>query len=176
MRPDTTTPAAGSGASEQKKALLHAFDTVLKTQADEREAERQVAEARRRAATRVRPVVWAGSAIVLFIAAYLWVERPDWVFTPPPAPESLAVKEASLRIALANAAQHVERFRLRTGRLPQTLDEAGAHRDSVLYHRTGTETYQLIGVNGPVRVTLASSDGLPKFLGNSFEVISRRNR
>lgn len=175
MRPDTPPPP-DAATLEQKRALLHAFDAVLKTQSDQREAERQAAQARRRAAGRGRPIVWAGTAIVLFIAAYLWVERPDWVFTPPPAPESVAVKEASLRIALASAARHIERFRARTGHLPRTLEETGAHSDSMMYHRTGTTSYQIAGINGPVRLTLASTEALPKFVGNSFEVIARRGR
>ena len=41
-------------ASPEKKALLEAFDTVLKSQAEEREAQARAAEAQRRAASRVR--------------------------------------------------------------------------------------------------------------------------
>jgi hypothetical protein len=78
--------------------------------------------------------------VVLFISAYLWVEQPEWVFPSRAAPESMAVKEASLRIAIANAAQHVERFRQRNDRLPATLDEAGAHGDGFAYERVGGGT------------------------------------
>lgn len=164
-------------ATPEKKALLEAFDTVIKTQADEREAQRLEAEARRVARARSRPVMWVCAAVVLFVSAYLWVEQPAWVFPNRAAPESMAVKEASLRIAIANAAQHVERFRQRNGRLPATLEDAGAHGDGFAYERvSGGSAWRLIGQNGDVRLTLSSADPLAKFLGNSFEIISRRGR
>lgn len=162
-------------ATPEKKALLEAFDTVLKRQAEERDAERQAAEARRLAAGRTRPIFWLAATLVLFISAYLWVEKPEWLFPAPIAPESTAIKEASARIGVANAAQHVERFRQRTGRLPATLHEAGAQAEGISYQRTGTDTWRIEGSNGPVRVALGSTEPLSKFLGNSFEVISRRH-
>lgn len=163
-------------ASPEKKALLEAFDTVLKNQAEERERELRAAEARRRALARPRAIMSVGAAVVLFVAVYLWIERPEWVFPRPAAPESVAVKEASARIGVANAAQHLERFRQRSGRLPRTLAEAGAHGDGVVYQLTGDESWRMVGTNGQVQVTLESSEPLPKFLGNSFEVIARRSR
>lgn len=163
-------------ATPEKKALLEAFDSVLKRQAEEREEQARAAEAKRLAASRTRPVFWAGGAMALFLAAYLWVEKPEWLFPAPVAPESTAIKEASTRIGVANAAQHVERFRQRVGRLPATLVEAGAQVEGITYQRTGSDTWRIEGSNGPVRVSLGSSESLAKFLGNSFEVISRRPR
>jgi hypothetical protein len=164
-------------ATPEKKALLEAFDTVLKTQADEREAQRRADEARRAARARSRPVMWACAAIVLFVGAYLWIEQPDWAFPNKPLAESAAVKDAGLRIGMANAAQHLERYRQRNGRLPATLMEAGAHGEGFAYQRGASGTsWQLVGQNGPVRLTLTSTEPLSKFLGNSFEVIARRAR
>ena len=164
-------------ASPEKKALLEAFDSVLQTQADAREAERLEAEARRLARARSRPVMWLCAAIVLFISAYLWVEQPEWVFPTRAAPESMAIREASLRIGIANAAQHVERYRQRNRRLPATLQEAGAHGDGLVYETTGGGTgWRLTGQSGAARLTLPSTEPLAKFLGNSFELISRRGR
>jgi hypothetical protein len=163
-------------ATPEKKALLEAFDSVLKRQAEARDEEARTAEARRLASSRTRPVFWAGAALALFIGAYLWVEKPEWMFSPPPAPESAAIKEASARIGVANAAQHVERFRQRAGRLPSTLTEAGAQVEGINYQRTGPDSWRIEGASGPVRVSLSSSESLPKFLGNSFQVISRRPR
>ena len=114
----------------EKKALLEAFDTVLKTQAEEREARRAEAEARRRP-RRLTLLMLVCTTVLVFVGVYLYVERPDWVFPAPATPESVAVREASLRISVANAAQHVERFRQRTGRLPSTLAEAGAHESGI---------------------------------------------
>ncbi len=163
-----------TGATAEKKALLEAFDSVLKTQAEGREAEQRAEEARRRARARARPLMYGSAALTLFIAAYLWVERPAWVFQPEAPRESMAMKEASLRIGMANAAQHVERYRQRIGRVPATLAQAGAHSESLGYEPLGTTGWRLVGSNGPARLTLTSSEPLSNFLGNSFELITRR--
>src|SRR4051794_35575656 len=111
MSNETARPNAPLASTSAKKALLDAFDTVLKTQAEEREAESRAAEARRQARAWSRPLVLICVAIVLFIGAYLSIKRPEWVFPTPLAPESVAIEDAGLRITIANAAQHVERFR-----------------------------------------------------------------
>jgi hypothetical protein len=164
----TTAPAA----SAEKKALLAAFDTVLKSQAEEREATLRDAEARRRA--RARPLFAASALIVLGLGAYLAIVQPTWVFSPRPTPETLALKEASLRISMVNASQHLHRFQQRNGRLPETLAEAGAHDAGLSYQRLGASAYRLVGDNGPAHVTLSSEEELAGFLGNSYQIIARR--
>ena len=170
-----THDASSPTASPEKKALLQAFDTVLKTKADEREAERQAAEARRRGRGTSRFLMGACTTVLLLVAAYVFVERPDWIFPAPPQPESLAVREASLRISVANAAQHVERYRKQTGQLPLTLAQAGAPGTAIAYDRL-TGGYRLEAEVGEVRVTYSSSESLNRFVGNSFKVISRRGK
>jgi hypothetical protein len=160
--------------SPEKKALLEAFDTVLKTQAEEREARRAEAEARRRNGTS-RLLMVVCTTVLVFVSVYLYVERPDWVFPTPATPESLMVREASLRISVANAAQHIERFRLRTGRLPATLGEAGAHEGGLDYEPAST-VYKLVADTAGVRVTYDSGQPLVQFVGNSFKIISRRSQ
>jgi hypothetical protein len=158
---------------DSKKALLDAFDQVLKTQAEER-AERLVGT--RRARGRLAAVTWIAVVALLLTVAYLWIERPGWLFQPPPPLESAAVKEASLRIALANAARHVEHYRRQHGRLPKSLDETGTLANGISYEPGRANDYLLRGVNGPVRLALRSTDSLAPFVGNSFEVITRRPR
>jgi hypothetical protein len=158
----------------EKKALLEAFDTVLKTQAEEREARRAEAAARARHGTS-RLIMVLSTSVLVFVSVYLYVERPDWVFPAPPTPESLVVREASLRITVANAAQHIERFRNRTGRLPTTLGEAGAH-ESNLDYEPANAVYKLLADTGGVRVTYDSGQPLTQFVGNSFKIISRRSK
>lgn len=166
MSEPTTTP-------DSKRALLEAFDQVLKTQAEER-AER--ASERRRSTGRPAVAAWVAIFTLLSTSTYLWLERPDWLFPVPALPESAAVKEASLRIALANAARHVEHFRLKNGRLPATLEETGTLANGIEYEAHGADNYSLQGVNGAVRLTLRSTDSLAIFVGNSFQVLSRRPR
>jgi hypothetical protein len=171
MSHDPRTPTA----SPEKKALLEAFDTVLKTKAEEREAELAAAEAARRGRGLSRLVMLVCVTILVFVSAYLYVERPDWIFPTPPKPESLAVREASLRITIATAAQHIERYRQQAGRLPATLSEAGAYGEGISYQRTAAG-YRLEGESDEVRVTFNSTEPLARFVGNSFKVISRRAR
>jgi hypothetical protein len=164
-----------TGTSPEKKALLEAFDTVLKTQAEEREAERASGEARRRRRGASRFLMVVCATILMFTSVYLYVERPEWVFPAPPEPESVAVREASLRVGLANAVQHIEHYRQQTGQLPTSLQQAGAHGAGISFQRT-TSGYRLLGENDGVRVSYVSGEPLSRFVGNSFEVISRRPR
>jgi hypothetical protein len=176
MSQDTSTSSASPPLpSPEKKALIDAFDTVLRRQADERDASQREAEARRAGAAS-RPLLAASAAILLAVGAYLGVMRPTWVFAPRPSPESLAIKEASLRIAIANAAKHVEQFRQQTGRLPESLTEAGARSGALVYSRLGATEYRIGGENGLTHVTYAANESLAGFLGNSYQIIARRPR
>jgi hypothetical protein len=77
---------------------------------------------------------------------------------------------------MANAAQHVERFRQRNGRLPKSLAEAGARSDDLSYSRLGGSSYRLVGDNGPAHATFTGEESLTDFLGNSYRIIVRRSR
>jgi hypothetical protein len=174
MTHSTGSPPPSPNTTPEKKALLEAFDTVLKRQGDEQAARRAEAEARRRQGGS-RLLMLVCTTIVVFVCVYLYVERPDWLFPAPPTPESVAVREASLRINVANAAQHIERFRQRTGHLPTTLAEAGAH-ESALEYEPGDTGYRLHADLDGVRVSYDSNEPLARFVGNSFKVISRRSQ
>jgi hypothetical protein len=171
-----TDTAPATGPSPQKQALLEAFDSVLKQQAEAREAELRAAAERRRAARRVRPAILLLAALSLAVCTHLSIERPEWLFPKPAATESPAIREASLRIGMANVAQHVERHRRRTGALPRTLAEAGTGAQGMRYETVGPKAWRLVGTHGGIELTLTSEDSLPGFLGHSFEVISRRSR
>ena len=175
MSQDTTTSPPNASASPEKKALLAAFDTVLQTAAEEREIERLAAEARRRSRGASRLLLVVCTVVLTFASVYLYVERPEWVFPVPPAPESPAVRQASLRISVANAAQHIQRYRLQRGQFPTTLEQAGATAAGISYERTAAG-YQLEGEGDNVRVSFTSGESLTRFIGNSFEVIARRTR
>jgi hypothetical protein len=176
MSHDATSLPPRPPATPEKKALLEAFDVVMKNQAAEREAERQAAEARGRARKRVGALGWTGLVILIGVSGYLWVARPDWVFPPAAQPESVELRQASLRIGVATAAQHIQRFQRKSGRLPETLTEADVSTQGISYHRLGPDSYRLEADEGELHVALGSRDSLPVFLGNSFEVIGRRSR
>jgi hypothetical protein len=173
MSHDTSTPKAPSPPpSAEKKALLDAFDTVLKSQAEERERDALDRRGGRRSS---RPLLAVAAGILLVIGAYLGVAQPTWVFAPRAMVESQALQEASLKVAMASTVQHVERFRQRNGRLPESLAEAGA-RDDLSYSRLGASSYRLVGDNGSAHATFTADESLTDFLGNSYQIIARRTR
>jgi hypothetical protein len=160
----TGTPSA-PGASPQKQALLEAFDSVLKTQAEERLAAQREAEARRNTG-RIRPSILVLAVFSIFLFTYLYIERPGWLFPGSGPTESVAIKEASL---------HIERYRQQKGKVPGTLVEAGTQIQGMTYAPVDSTGWRLRGTHAGIELTLDSGEPLPKFLGNSFEVISRRN-
>jgi hypothetical protein len=176
MSHDATSLPPKTSATPEKKALLEAFDSVIKNQAAERDAELRAAEARRRARTRLGSLAWTSLAILVVVGGYLWIARPDWVFPTTAQPESVELRQASLRIGVATAAQHIQRFQHKSGRLPETLAEAGVSSHGISYQRVGPDAYRLEADEGELHVTLGSRDSLPVFLGNSFDVIARRPR
>jgi hypothetical protein len=152
--------------------LLEAAQEVVRKQAEDRKAE---LDAERRARARVSPLVAVGSAIILVVVAYAAVEQPTWLFPTPAVVESVELQEASLRIGMASAAQRIEKFRQTRNRLPRTLAETGGTLHGIRYERADSQVYTLHGSNGPVTLTFRSTDSLPRFVGGSFEVISRRS-
>jgi len=174
MTKETTGTPSIPGASPQKQALLEAFDSVLKTQAEERLAARREAEARRNTG-RIRPSILVLAVFSIFLCTYLYIERPGWLFPGAGPIESVAIKEASLRIGMANVAQHIERYRQQNGKVPRTLAEAGTQIQGMTYAPVDSTGWRLLGTHGGIELTLDSGEPLPKFLRNSFEVIARRN-
>ena len=172
MTRDTATPPQATGASPEKQALLDAFDTVIKTQAEEREAEHREAELARKSKG-VGPAVAALAFLVLLLCGYLYLIRPEWLFPTAAVAESIAVQEASLRIGMANVAQHVEQYRKRTGRLPATLADVGTDVKDVAYQPMDT-SWRLTGTHGELELTLTSGQPLAAFVGRSFDLIARR--
>jgi hypothetical protein len=57
-----------------------------------------------------------------------------------------------------------------------SLSEVGVEPEGVSYRRLGADTWMMEGVNGEIRVRLRSTDTAQVFLGNSFEVLSRRGQ
>lgn len=173
MNKEKTGTATTPGASPQKQALLEAFDGVLKKQAEDREAEQREMEAQRRRGSGVHPAVLALMGVAIALCAYLYLQKPEWLF-PTNTTESVAIKEASLRIGMSNVAQHIEHYRAQTGKLPATLVEAGAQIEGMNYQPLDSTGWRLIGSYAGIELTLGSGEPLPRFLGHSFEVIARR--
>jgi hypothetical protein len=83
-------------------------------------------------------------AVLLLLAGALALAPPAWVRPEPPAALNTADRLRYLRIALLLQAEQVEAFRVRSQRLPATLDELPSRLPGVRYVRSGNRAYQLI--------------------------------
>ena len=158
----------------EKKALIDAYDDVLKADAVKRDHDAMVPRARRK--WPLHPVAVLSLVILLSVAAYLAVSRPAWLFDRGMPPESVAIQEASLRLAMAQQYQRVERFRQQHGRLPDGIAETGHPLQGVTYEKSGSDQYVLRGTNGSISLILRSTDSVRAFVANSYVMIQRRGQ
>lgn len=82
------------------------------------------------------------------LAAYLIIAPPAWVVVNPIAPPPEAEALADLRAGMWMQAQKIEGYRMRTGRLPATLAEAGVSVQGLDYTPQG-DSYVLIASVSP---------------------------
>lgn len=155
------------GIPDSKQALAAAYEQVVQSQTD---------AAGKRTTRRRGPsaVTWVSLLTLIVLGGFVWLQRPHWILRPAPAQESTVLQEANLRLALATTARKIEHYRAQHGRRPATLGETGLHPAGISYEVEGTDGYRLNGENGEVRLTLRSTDALPAFVGNSFQIITRR--
>lgn len=159
--------------SPEKRALIDAYDTIMKVDAERRDAETQPGTSSRK---RTRPFAWMLLAIAGLGLITLILTRPEWIGLRNQLQEAPAVQEASLRFALVMEAQRVARYQRTHGSLPARLEDAGPVMPGVTYRRASPTSYELIGGNGPFRLTYRSSDSPQAFLGRSFTVLRGRGK
>jgi hypothetical protein len=168
------TDVRASGLSTrdaQKAALLDAAQAALA------DANEKAALRRRRPTSAATRKVFAVVSVLLFSGGiYILAARPVWFFSPPPAPETVAIQEASLRLTLVRETERVKRYRSQHGRLPNSLDEAGSPAKGLTYQRQSDSTFRLIATFGTTTIGLTSTDSVGAFLGNSLKVIASRGR
>jgi hypothetical protein len=111
---------------------------------------------------------------LLVLGAWLYAARPDWVFARGLPPQSAAVREASLRLAMAAQFDRIERFRDSAGHLPARLTDLGPVTASLTYTKTQFGGFVLEGADSTLELTLRSDDSVRAFVGKSYEIVSRR--
>jgi len=84
------------------------------------------------------------ATLLFLIAGLVVLVPPQWARPAPPAQLGQAERALGLRSALLLQAQQVEAFRVRTARLPTTLDEVMVTLPGIRYVRSGSRAYQLI--------------------------------
>jgi len=170
-----TQPQGGGSPPPQstKQALYQALEGAVKS---EHEKRAQDAATRKRARRGVSPLILFSSLVLVAVGGYLAVMQPDWLFPRPAQRESPELRDASLRMVMYMEWRRIDRYRAAAGRLPVSLSEVGVEPEGVSYRRLGADTWMMEGVNGEIRIRLRSTDTAQVFLGNSFEVLSRRGQ
>ena len=165
------TRLSTSAAHDSKTDLLEAAKAVVKERnekAEQAAARRMQPEVRKR----VGVLTLVGLAGLLLI-----VLQPVWLIGPKALPpESPAIVEASVRLAMLREQQRVVDFLKRNGRLPATLSEAGVNVPGLGYEALPQQEFRLFAQAGDSLLVLRSSDSMTLFLGNSLREIKNRGR
>ena len=163
----TTPPPAGSPTPE-KKALLDAYEEAIKR------PEAPDAPPRRPPGNGLHPLTLVAIAALIALAAWLAIARPGFVFERGAPDEPRAVRDASLRLAMAMQYQRVLRYRDSTGALPDRLTDVGPAVSGLRYEPIPPDKFTLVGENGDVVLTLRSTDQLRDFVGSAYQVLETR--
>lgn len=107
-------PAQAPPRPKGPDQLLSAYDEVLAHEAAKRRLQREQRPLWRRI---LGPVLLVSLTAV---AGWIWFGKPAWLYPPAPAPAP-AARAPVARAFLRSAANLVEEYRGRTGRLPSTL-------------------------------------------------------
>jgi hypothetical protein len=99
------------------------------------------------------------------IALYLLALPPKWVTVNPIEGPDATVAVEQLRFAMYLQAQRVDDYRLRTGKLPETLSDAGSAIEGVEYLRRGINSYQLVATVGEEALVYDSNEPAAEFAG-----------
>ena len=157
--------------SPEKRALIDAYKSALQADADRRDA----APAAPLGPRRARPAAWIALVLALAAGAVV-VVRPAWLGLGQRLEAPPAVREASLRLAVALEAQRVARYQRDYGRLPATLDAAGPIIPGIAYQPSREGVYELAAADGDIAVVYRSTGSLRAFVGRSYEVVSGRGQ
>jgi hypothetical protein len=164
----TIPPPSGSPTPE-KKALLDAYEEALKAPRAPDAPPR-----RPRSDGGLHVLTLIAIAALVGLAAWLAIARPGFVFERGAPNEPRAVRDASLRLAMAMQYQRVLRYRDSTGGLPDRLTEVGPVVSGVRYEPIPPDQFTLVGENGDVVLTLRSTDQLRDFVGSAYQVLESR--
>lgn len=164
LPPDDLDPTFRVSEEAERARVLTA---VLRDQAVRAEAQRD-AVARRHRRRRVR----RGALVTAWVAiAYVWLVSPSWTRVKPPPAESIADEAQSLRLNVFLQSQAVESYRLRRGRLPDVLQEAGPPFQGMDYHRKDSRSYEIEGHSDRVRLRYESERPPLDFVGSAADLL-----
>jgi hypothetical protein len=163
-----TTPPPSGPPTPEKKALLEAYEQAIKS------PHSPEPQSRPRRSGGLHPLTLVAVAALIALGAWLAIARPGFVFERGAPDEPRAVRDASLRLAMAMQFQRVQRFRDSTGVLPQKLTDVGPLVSAIRYEPIPPDQFTLVGENGDVVLTLRSDDVLRDFVGSAYQVLESR--
>ncbi len=151
----------------EEQVRARALAAVLRDQAERADAARLADEFRaRRARTRRKVLVGTWMA-----AALVWLTAPLWLRVPQPEPPTVADETLSLRLNVFLQCQAIEAYRLRSGRLPFILQEAGPPFRGMEYRRFDNRTYELQGRSDRVILRYHSDQPPKDFVGSAAALL-----
>jgi len=151
------------------REMAGALADVMKQQADKAQSQRE-ADAERKKGRKSSPFTWVLFLALSAVSAYIWIGSPDWLESKPaPVPPELAA--AGLRMEVHQQALMVNRYLEDSGRLPETLAEAGIGETGVVYTPVGEARYRLELTGPKGSVEYDSDEPLDLFLGDALHVI-----
>ena len=168
--PRTPHPPPKPSGPPDRRALVEAYKDVVKSEADRRGP----GGGARGKPQKRRTALLVTLAVVLLIAFFL---KDQWLVSTQFPPESPEVREASLKLVTAKAARRIELFQAsHGGALPEPVTLAGDLPIGMSYTPGGTGHYTLTMKEKGDSVTYNSIDSISTFVGNSYDVIRRRNQ
>ena len=162
MGPPTPNPRP-STASESRKLVAEYEQTVKSAKAQHQVAHEE--SGRRRKVRRA-----ASLGIVLAITGYLAFKPPAWIQPEPVPAPTIEERGAGDRFAIYLQAQRIEHYRITTGRLPSTMDEAGEPMPGLRYELLADGGYALTSERDQT-IRYSSRDSLGSFLGGSMTLL-----
>jgi hypothetical protein len=148
-----------------------AITAVIRDQAMRADAVRE-GTARRHRRTRLR----RGALLVAWVAmAYVWLASPSWTRIKPPPEQSVASEAQSLRLNVFLQSQAIESYRLRRGKLPDVLQQAGPPFPGMDYRLKDSRSYELEGRSHRVRLRYESERSPLAFVGSAADLLGTRS-
>ena len=163
----------------RKKELGDALNDVLDSQ---HASEGELRDARALRRKRGSQAKYQPGLILFIVAAwgfigYVWVARPGFIFGGQQAGILSPVeREARLRYGIYLQHGRVTAFRARSGRLPESLREAGPVEAGVEYERTTDDNFEVFGTADGTVLKLSDRMSADSFLGDALSRLLRPNQ
>ncbi len=158
----STSPDAD--AQRQRRAEMASLVRSIQQEVERKEERIQK---RRRVERRSLKTYYVGAGVLTLLNLLLLFAAPSWLVPSSPDAPSAMEEELSLRLTLALFAEEVERQRGPGGEVPESVDLPVPLQMELVYRTTGSESYELLGDAGGVRLVYSSIQPRDRFLAGT---------